>query len=188
MVCLTLYALPKGMFFIGRCGVGFYIRPFFPKEHAGGLIKTQVLKIKPFFQPKTIPEKAPADRQFDLRGASFLLADDDELFQYILGKYLGRWNAQVDFAASGSEAVEKVSRNRYDMVLMDLEMPDLNGFQSSARIRQLPGGAYEELPIIAISIYKFENIRDEIREAGINDWLDKRIDPSSLYTKLLSYL
>ena len=92
----------------------------------------------------------------------------------------------VDLAQNGIEAVEKAKNNHYDLVLMDIQMPLMNGLDASKAIRKLAG--WDNTPILAMSANAFDEDRRHSMEAGMNDHISKPVSSSALYTTLLKHL
>lgn len=111
-----------------------------------------------------------------------LVADDNEVNITVLGALLREWGAAVDVAHDGRGAVERVRSGRYDVVLMDLRMPAVDGFGATRQIRALPGG--DRLPIIAVSASMRMGDSREVAEAGFTDFVGKPIDPELLLDKI----
>jgi two-component system, sensor histidine kinase len=108
-------------------------------------------------------------------GASLrvLLAEDTPTNQLLVRHALGRRGHQVVVAGDGRTAVQFVRRGRYDVVLMDLQMPDMDGFEATAEIRALPG---EQPPIIALTAHSMVGDRERCLAAGMQNYLSKPID------------
>lgn len=92
----------------------------------------------------------------------------------------------VDTAVNGEEAVEKARARNYDLVLMDMQMPRMNGLNATRAIRALPGWAHT--PILALTANAFEDDRLACMEAGMNDYLSKPVDPRTLFACMLRWL
>jgi len=106
---------------------------------------------------------------------------------YTYKLFLEQWQFEFDLASNGSEAFELVKKNDYDIVLMDLQMPQMDGYETAAAIRALPAGKYSHLPIIALTASAMLNIKDKAFDAGMNDYITKPFNPEELYNKILQY-
>jgi CheY-like chemotaxis protein len=115
---------------------------------------------------------------------AILLAEDNSLNREIATELLHKTGARIIVARNGREAIETVAQQPVDLVLMDLQMPVMDGFEAGRRIRaQSP-----ELPILALSAAVMEDDRARAREAGMNDHLAKPIDKQSLFRLLETWL
>jgi signal transduction histidine kinase len=119
-----------------------------------------------------------------LDDVSILLAEDDEANQYMIQKMLEEWNVKVDVAANGIEAVEKWKANNYDLILMDIHMPVMNGYEATRKIRAEMDNAKKDIPIISFSASVIERERDEAKRAGVDDFMEKPFDPALLHRKI----
>ncbi len=116
----------------------------------------------------------PAARQpADVR-LHVLVAEDTRTNQEIVKRALSRRGHTVEVAEDGRQAVELMSRTHFDVVLMDLQMPIMDGFQATAAIRALPAG--KQIPIIALTAHALNDDRDRCRTAGMNDFISKPLD------------
>src|SRR5690606_38213217 len=86
-----------------------------------------------------------------LKGIHLLLAEDNNVNVLVISKFLRNWELSFDVASNGKEALEKIQENNYDLVLMDWQMPVMNGYETTERVRALPDKKYQELPIIALT-------------------------------------
>ena len=131
------------------------------------------------------------DDRSRLEGKRVLLVEDNELNREIAGDTLEELGLLVEEADDGSVAVELVGKNppdHYDAVLMDVQMPYMDGYKATQTIRALRGGAYSALPIIAMTANAFEEDRRNAIAAGMNDHLSKPIDVAKLVTTLEKYI
>jgi len=117
--------------------------------------------------------------QQDLKGLQVLLAEDNEINQEIACELLRDVGVDVEVAANGREAVELVFKGRFDGVLMDIQMPLMDGYQATRAIREKPG--FSDLPIVAMTANVMAGDREKALEAGMNDHVAKPIAPSNLY-------
>jgi len=124
-----------------------------------------------------------------LDGARILLAEDNEINQQVAVELLQVVGATVAVANNGREAWEMLSAEQdptsYDMVLMDIQMPEMDGYQATAKIRSDP--RFARLPIIAMTAHATVEERQRCLDAGMNDHVAKPIDPSALYATLGRY-
>ncbi|MEI7891766.1 MAG: PAS domain S-box protein [Myxococcales bacterium] len=114
-----------------------------------------------------------------------LLAEDNELNREVTVELLHRVGLCVDWAKDGMEAVRRVQERRYDLILMDIQMPELNGLEATRRIRALP--EYVSTPILAMTASAFDDDSAASLEAGMNDHIAKPVDPKELYRVLLRW-
>jgi len=134
--------------------------------------------------PPDAPETAatPAPSDVPLAGAHILLVEDNAINQQVARETLLRCGATVDVAGHGGEAVDMVQARPYDVVLMDVQMPVMDGLAATRAIRELPGLA--ELPIVALTAHALAEDRDRCLAAGMNDYLTKPIEIDRLLATL----
>lgn len=141
--------------------------------------------------PRPAPPRAgaaPADVRIRERhaGRHVLVVDDDEMNRIVAQTLLEEAGLQVDTAADGAEAVACAERAAYALILMDLQMPRLDGFEACIRIRRLP--AHRTTPIIAVTANAFAEDRARCLATGLDDFVIKPYDPDSLYDCLEHWL
>jgi Cu+-exporting ATPase len=135
---------------------------------------------------------APVDRtqvledEGRLRGAQVLLVEDNDFNQQVAMEHLATAGVLVTLAVNGQDALDQVGAQRFDAVLMDLQMPVMDGYEATERIRQLPAGA--GLPIIAMTAHALVKERDKCLAGGMDDYLTKPISPQRLYAILLKWI
>lgn len=110
-----------------------------------------------------------------------LVVDDIEMNRQLVGHILQSWGFTVDVAANGKEAVEKVERNTYDLVLMDIQMPEMDGMQATESIRRLQDATKASTPIVAVTANLLNGDGDNYIQKGMNDYLPKPVDEQRLF-------
>ena len=116
----------------------------------------------------------------DLAGTKVLLVEDNNVNTLVATTFLKRWNTIVETAENGKIALEKVKANNYHIILMDLHMPEMNGYEACSLIMQLK----PKLPVIALTASAMLNIRDKAFEVGMVDYVTKPFEPNELYEKI----
>ncbi|MDD5296768.1 MAG: response regulator [Rhodocyclaceae bacterium] len=119
-------------------------------------------------------------------GARVLLAEDEPINREVSRELLEEVGLRVDLAEDGAQAVDLAGRNDYDLILMDMQMPKLNGVDATRAIRAMPGRA--QPPILAMTANAFDEDRQTCLAAGMNDHIGKPVDPDRLFETLLRWL
>jgi CheY-like chemotaxis protein len=130
-------------------------------------------------------EEAEQVIQRDHAGKRILLAEDEPVNREVGLMLLEDVGLKVDLAEDGRQAVEKAGSGRYDLILMDMQMPVLDGLDATRQIRQLPG--YAATPILAMTANAFAENKDQCFEAGMDDFISKPVAPEVLYETLLKW-
>ena len=125
---------------------------------------------------------AVADR---LRGLRVLVAEDNDLNQMLIKELLHKVGLEAVLAANGVEAVDLVNRQPFDLVLMDVQMPEMDGLTATRLIREQP--RFRDLPIIAMTAHAMADDRQRTLAAGMNEHLSKPISPKDLFACLLKW-
>ena len=113
------------------------------------------------------------------RSLRILCVEDNPFGRVVLSAILTELGHRVDFAGTGEAAVTAVARGDYDLALMDVTLPGIDGLEATRRIRALPGEA-ARIPVIGISALSSPDDIKRAREAGMNDYLTKPVTPAGL--------
>lgn len=120
---------------------------------------------------------------YDLGGKSILVVEDNKMNQMIISVITKKWlNTNVIYVNNGQEALEAFAENHFDIVLMDLQMPIMDGYEATIAIRNGEAGAHNSnIPIIAVTADVMETTKKRAKEIGMNDYLSKPIKKETLY-------
>lgn len=116
-----------------------------------------------------------------LSNIKLLLVEDYKLNQIVVEEFLAIWNVEVDIADNGMRAVEMTKNKDYSIILMDLQMPILDGYEAAKMIRSLPDEKYKSIPIIALTASAINDTMIKVKEAGMNGYITKPFRPEELY-------
>ena len=142
------------------------------------------------FVLKDEEEELPED-VISFEGKKILLVEDNEINQEIALEILGEAGFAMDVADDGGVAVEKIRAaepGRYDLILMDIQMPIMNGYEAARQIRAMKDSAYADIPIIAMTANAFDEDRKAAFDAGMNGHIAKPIDTEKLFEQLREIL
>lgn len=128
-------------------------------------------------------EKQVKNERLDLKGLKILLVEDVEFNVLLAQKMLQNWNAAVTVAANGKIAVDIMNDHNFDLILMDLQMPVMDGLTATMKIREFNTST----PIIALTASTSSEIQDKVSESGFNDFVSKPLNPRYLYTTILKH-
>ncbi len=122
------------------------------------------------------PSKSHADViPWTLQGRKVLLVEDDQVTQFVVRCLLEEHGLSVSSADNGTQALDELNRMDFDCILMDVQMPDLNGIEATRIIRSL-NNANQNIPIIALTAYAMEQDREECLRRGMSDFISKPVD------------
>lgn len=139
-------------------------------------------------KPVTTPPARARVADPDWRTKQILLVEDNEVNIMVATKFLKSWGLQPDYARNGREALERVEAKQYDLVLMDIQMPVMDGFEATRRIRLANEPHLQQMPIIALTANALDEVRDRCLANGMNDFVSKPFTPDGLHACLCKYL
>ena len=120
----------------------------------------------------------------DLSGRKILVVEDTEFNIFFATQLLEGWNIDIDVAVNGQIAVDKVRENKYDLVLMDLQMPVMDGYTASAEIRKFDTA----IPIVALTASASNDVKEKVMAVGMQDYVTKPFNPNELFSRIKKYM
>lgn len=124
----------------------------------------------------------------DLKGIKLLIADDDQFNIQLIQTILEKSGAEISYCVNGAEAIEKIRAHSFDLLLTDINMPEISGVELSRMIRALPDTKKQTIPIIALTANVMENDLERYQKAGINDFVLKPFREEELFNKIRAIL
>jgi signal transduction histidine kinase/CheY-like chemotaxis protein len=135
------------------------------------------------FEPaKNQPQQTSEDES--LGAIRMLIAEDNPVNVMLMKKLLSKWNIIPTIAENGERAVELVQYGNFDIILMDLQMPVMNGFDASMEIRKMADIQKSRIPIIALTASALFDIRERVQQSGMDDYVSKPFKPNELFDKI----
>jgi CheY-like chemotaxis protein len=122
-----------------------------------------------------------------LRGLRLLLVEDNIINQKVALRYLQKWEIEADLAENGLICLQKIREKDYDIILMDLQMPEMDGYTAAIEIRKNEEIKYKEIPIIALSATALLDTKQKVQQAGMTDYIAKPFVPNELFTIIEQY-
>jgi len=157
----------------------------------GSVFEVVMMFKKQLEPPKDkIPVLTEEKKKIDIGYKKVLIVEDKKLNQLVTGEMLKSWwkNMEIEFADDGKTAIEKLKDKQYDLVLMDVQMPGMDGYEATKIIREELNIPYSELPILAITAYNTGAETQKCLEAGMNDFVMKPYEPDLLYQKIVNLI
>jgi PAS domain S-box-containing protein len=181
----------------GGTGLGLAITRLLVENQGGKIwVKSKIGSGTSFFfeMPFKIGEKTftiesnQSETIQNLGNYFVLVVEDVKLNQVVARRFLEMWGLSVDVADNGFIALEKFAANPYDIVLMDLQMPEMDGFEVTQKIRANSDPRYQNTPILALTASVSVDVKNEVLQYGMNDFIPKPYKASLLYDKIVKYL
>ncbi len=132
--------------------------------------------------------KVPQENPQDLSGSKVLLAEDNMVNAKLATRLLEKSGIRVEWAQDGQQAVAAWKTNSFDLVLMDVQMPVMDGFEATSLIRQAEAGTEHHTPIIALTAHALDGYREQCLENGMDDFLTKPLNPGLLRETLSNWI
>ena len=137
-------------------------------------------------QTPSIPGKRGCSATLDLK--KILIVDDDEINREIVAAFLEKAGASTFEASDGMAAIEMVKGQPFDLILMDIEMPGMDGYETTIKIRALSVNRVDQVPIIGLTGHAMEEFKDKCLSSGMNDFLTKPVRQGKLYSTLQHWI
>ena len=183
----------------GGTGLGLSITKRLVEIMGGEIkVKSKVNEGSTFSFVLKVPYKEQSENQVDLGGnyesqkdinslnIHVLLVEDNQANQFVATKFLEKWGVKVSLAQNGNEAIDLIKSKAFDLVLMDLQMPQKDGLTASKEIRQMEEEYFQKVPILALTASSDAGTMNRIREFGMNDIVVKPFMPSELHKKIIA--
>lgn len=176
----------------GGLGLGLYIVNHLIKLHGGKIKVDSTPGLGSVFTIDLYYENIPVKKEieivataldYDLNGKNILVVEDNAMNQMVIKMITKKWlNTAVDFANNGQDGLEKLAEKHYDIILMDLQMPVMDGYEATIAIRNGEAGEkYRNIPIIAVTADVMETTKVRVTEIGMNKYLSKPVDKEVLF-------
>ena len=135
------------------------------------------------------PKKVKLETSYKPLDVSILVAEDNKMNTLILTQFFNKWKVDFKIAENGEEAIQFVKdpKNTFDLILMDLQMPILDGYDATEIIRNLPDESLSNIPIIALTAFAQSDIKQKTKRYKMNGFIGKPFNPEKLYLLLESY-
>lgn len=121
---------------------------------------------------------------YDLTGLRVLVAEDNPMNIFVIKKVCSKWNIEPVIAENGIDVIDKLNSGTYDVILMDIHMPLMDGFEATKKIRNMQDKVKSKIPIIALTASVSEDLNLKIKAVDINDYIRKPFNAKELYNKL----
>jgi len=132
-------------------------------------------------EPGTVEKKVD---EFRLDNVRVLLVEDNLFNQMLASKILENWHCKVEVAENGLVAVDKAAKMDFDVILMDIQLPEMDGYQATTHIRDKIQGPRSKVPIIAMTAHAFAEEIEKCKRIGMDDYISKPFEESKLYEKM----
>ncbi len=135
-----------------------------------------------------ITDKSSAETMKGLVGKKILVAEDNKINFFVANKFLESWGVIVTHVENGSLALDEVNKTQYDLILMDLHMPVMDGIEATRIIRSSADKKINSMPIVALTAAVMSEAHDKIENLAINDYVLKPFKPKDLYDRIAKHV
>jgi len=139
----------------------------------------------PAAEPKSAERGSTADSMKALTGKRILVAEDNKINFFVANKFLESWGVKVTHVENGALALEEIRKHEFDLILMDLHMPVMDGIEATRIIRSSTDRKISQIPIVALTAAVMSEAHDKIENLAINDYVLKPFKPKDLYDRIL---
>jgi signal transduction histidine kinase/HPt (histidine-containing phosphotransfer) domain-containing protein/BarA-like signal transduction histidine kinase len=157
-------------------------------EEGKGSVFTFCLPFELADSVPAIKEKPSLADSCQLKGVRILLVEDNSLNQLVAKKILEDWGVKLTLAEHGKAAIACLEKADFDLILMDLQMPVMDGYETTRFIRNQLAAPVKDIPIVAVTANAFSGMDDECLQAGMDDYLSKPFETGSLFEKIVNNL
>ena len=135
---------------------------------------------------KSISESSTSteEESSSIKGKRVLLAEDNIVNQKVMRRFLERWEVEMTIVENGTEVLEAMEKERYDIILMDLQMPEMDGYEATTAIRALSDPSKRSIPIVALTAAALQEVKEKVFASGMDDFVTKPFNPTELKQKL----
>jgi CheY-like chemotaxis protein len=131
---------------------------------------------------ETDEQKGPRPDFESLKGYRILLVEDNDINIKIATQFLEKWDLEYEVAKDGQIAIDMFEKDKYHLILMDLHLPNVDGYQATSAIREKD----QNIPIVALTAAAMLQEKEKVLSSGMNDYLTKPFKPRDLYNKITS--
>ena len=137
----------------------------------------------PFEKTAKPKEKKQLSKIGKFNNETILLVEDNQVNQLVVKRFLTKWKSNVTIVENGQQCLDELKENEYDIILMDLNMPVMDGYEATRIIRNTPS-PYQDIPIIALTAAAIGEIRQKTKSMGFDQYMSKPFEPRALFTVL----
>jgi len=144
------------------------------------------------YKKNVLPSSGESDKTIlpekNTKKRNVLLVEDNDMNQLLAHKVLSDWGWSIDIVDNGVEALKKLQESDFDIVLMDIQMPEMDGYEATRQIRNHFPSPKCNVPIMAMTAHVLPSEEEKCRNAGMNGYISKPFDPETLYTKIIDII